>query len=609
MMYEIEDEGNKIDLLYESPTTEPDGVKITVSVNYSDRYEFTKKIKEQLAYFENVFFKVDGINNDFTIVRSEDFQWSSLCNDSQLHICLDNVYYSLDFNKLGIAPIYLPIGLRFSLTDGLFPVPNREMIKYSAEAKKIILDKIAKVVDYFVNKYNETIEETEDVQNIFTYYNSSSRFVEGYDGNDIRINDLIPYSKIKIKDPTLKGVKKLDLKRINTVKDWITSEYEIKYTFYNKRFRSNKRSWKVDSRICRETVYVFTGELDRKKQNYLRTIIPNTHRNIYFVRKDRTIKLGDLVAKYNDGYNNWISILELRNYPKSQWREIIKEAQYIRDLLTKDFIDVDSIEIPKEWFEKKKQERVYVKKERVKKAEGEFKGKLAVNLERYVRGKECKFTPTTFSYTGIEKYNKLSIYCLENNENEEIIQKWYPLLKTKVRFVIFSEREYSKLKLDNIHNWMKLEEFIKGDNKIIQRIVTCYLIEKMEEEYSKLLDYDFLKHINTPLHEDYKCLENYSNKHPYKVFTGSDYKLITSYLDKVDTTIIHIYNKVNKELEKIKFLKVLLENRYGSYLTSPAVISLAKDLLKYRKVRIDWQHYKLNGKLIQEIKETEEGED
>jgi hypothetical protein len=54
MMYEGEDV-NTIDLLYETPTTEREMGKIIVPVKWSDRGDFMKT-KEQLAYFENVFF-------------------------------------------------------------------------------------------------------------------------------------------------------------------------------------------------------------------------------------------------------------------------------------------------------------------------------------------------------------------------------------------------------------------------------------------------------------------------------------------------------------------------------------------------------------------------
>src|SRR5687768_3983754 len=40
MLYESDDESNKIDLLYEAPTTERNGVKVIVPVKYHDKNEF-----------------------------------------------------------------------------------------------------------------------------------------------------------------------------------------------------------------------------------------------------------------------------------------------------------------------------------------------------------------------------------------------------------------------------------------------------------------------------------------------------------------------------------------------------------------------------------------
>ena len=80
MMYEGE-ENNKIDLLYETATDKPNGTKVVVPVKYSDKYEFVNKMREQLAYFENVYFDVNVpgngyIKNDFSIHRNDLFQIS-----------------------------------------------------------------------------------------------------------------------------------------------------------------------------------------------------------------------------------------------------------------------------------------------------------------------------------------------------------------------------------------------------------------------------------------------------------------------------------------------------------------------------------------------------
>ena len=149
MMYEGEDT-NSIDLLYEKPTAEPNGVKVIVPVDYSDRYQFYNKIKEQLAYFDNVYFDVEpmgsyNVPNDFTIYRAEHFQYSQIATNSDMHLCLDNVSYPIDWEKLGIERIRMKMALRFSLSDGLFPTPNREAIRYTKEAKETILKKIVKL--------------------------------------------------------------------------------------------------------------------------------------------------------------------------------------------------------------------------------------------------------------------------------------------------------------------------------------------------------------------------------------------------------------------------------------------------------------------------------
>ena len=59
-MYEGEDV-NTIDLLHEAPTSEGNGVKIIIPVKWTDVRDLERKIKEQLAYFQNVYFNVAGV--------------------------------------------------------------------------------------------------------------------------------------------------------------------------------------------------------------------------------------------------------------------------------------------------------------------------------------------------------------------------------------------------------------------------------------------------------------------------------------------------------------------------------------------------------------------
>ena len=160
MMYENEN-GNSIDLLYEDKTKECNGVKVIIPVKNGDRWDFYNKIKEQLAYFQSVVFNVnvqgDTIDNEFKIHRADHYQISELVTDEDMHICLDDVYYPIDFSKLGISSLQVPIALRFGLSDGLVPVPSRESVLYNTKAKELILAKIKIVAEELISKYNKFV--------------------------------------------------------------------------------------------------------------------------------------------------------------------------------------------------------------------------------------------------------------------------------------------------------------------------------------------------------------------------------------------------------------------------------------------------------------------
>jgi len=72
------------------------------------------------------------------------------------------------------------IGLRFSLTDGLFPTPNRESLRYTQEAKELIKVKIELVANDFMHKYNETIVDTDDVRAVVDYYSNTNKHIKDY---------------------------------------------------------------------------------------------------------------------------------------------------------------------------------------------------------------------------------------------------------------------------------------------------------------------------------------------------------------------------------------------------------------------------------------------
>ena len=82
---------------------------------------FSNKAKKRLAYYDEVLLYIDNNLIQNEIIRSEDWQYSTLATNSTISLCLKDVYYDIDYGKIGISPIYMPISLRFNLEDNLIP--------------------------------------------------------------------------------------------------------------------------------------------------------------------------------------------------------------------------------------------------------------------------------------------------------------------------------------------------------------------------------------------------------------------------------------------------------------------------------------------------------
>jgi hypothetical protein len=613
MMYEGEDV-NTIDLLYEVATDMVNGVKIIIPVKYYDRTAFINKSREQLAYFENVYFDFmdEEIKNDFVIFRSEHFQFSELADDNRMHICLDNVYYPIDFEKIGIKdPLHFPIALRISLTDGLYPTPNREALRYTQEGKQIILDKIELVADYFVNKYNESNDE-DGLQSMMDYLSSKNRYVHSFN-KKYNLNELVPFSKSVIKTPKIKGVEKLNLGNIWTNNTYWLGEYDTKVKI------QGGKSMVLDNRYCHEwdpkhlcniKVYVYSGaKLPGIKKDYIKSI--NLSRDVaLIVRKHKTFKL-DRYTKDGGWTLNYYKILDLENHPVSEWRQLIKEFQHIISLLTEDFIDLDKLVIPQTFIDARKKIKPQVVlangqiASRKVKLVGEIVGKQAVPLLRYVDGKNCKWESTTYKLENLYKTSLLTVYGLEGDI--EVMDKLYHIISGKyIRFVYFSSREIENVKKLNLHNWMSFDEFMKGENKMFKRTVTAYLIKKLRDDNKSAFDrIGSLENVNFSFYKKLNSINSYRidwNKNNLTDHSGLDIMLkIAEEKNLFDTTIYQTHLDVKSVLERLPFINYLL-SKPDWYANK--MMPYIKDLCKYHKWRMDFKNYKHN--VVEELSKEEE---
>jgi hypothetical protein len=603
MMYEGE-ESNMINLLYEQPTKESNGVKVIVPVKHNDKWEFIKKINEQLAYFENVYFDVDGIDNNFSIHRGEHFQYSELSKDESLHICLDNVYYPIDFQKLGIDRIGLPFALKFSLSDGIFPTPNREMIRYTQEAKTNILAKIKKLADYFVDKYNDSSLDSVNIKTIFNYYESRARWIE-LEGRNYNIVTIISFASKSITIPKLKGVDLLNLKHIANNKQYLLGEYENFYMYRNGNIveLKNRSNFISLSEVKDTNCYILTGRLFGKKREFLKSELKGGQ-NYQFIKKTKTYSLKGPKWGYSRNYTNYVEMLELDNYSKENWRQIIKEFQYVQSLYTNKFIDYDKIEITQAWEDSRKKVRVGVdsSSNRRLKLKGEITGKMATNLKRTVSGKNCKFVPDVFKLEKLCQNKYLTVYI--GHDHSSKLDRLYNIFsKQKVKFITFSDREIKILEQVEIHNVMSYSKFMEGKTKPFKRIITSYLIEKLINKHKYVFEKrSCIKPISTSLYDKLELLRKYKDEH-FKWTDESFYKemlVIAEEFKLFDMEVYHIYKEIDTLLDRLPFINTLLKtipssNYYGtgSSIKESEIIPILSDMFKYYRFRINYTQYNL----------------
>jgi len=566
MMYEGEDT-NTIDLIYEKPTTEGNGVKVIIPIKWGDRYDFVNKIREQLAYFEHVYFNVDDIDNNFVIHRSNLFQFSELSSDNYLHVCLDDVYYPLDFKKLGIDKIEIPVGLRLSLTDGVFPTPNREALRYTPEAKKAIIDKIVRFANIMTQRYNQSVTVDSNVYAVLKYYTNNSRYINMF-GKQFDYNQIAPFATATIATPKIPGVDTLEL---HTLQGYafgaLLKNYRRSYKYENGRMYEikNDDSWssRVDWDEPKRRHYLLNGDMRGNKKAYLRELAENhTVSCVYFIKEKAKHK--QMTLNGSQGYKE---LLKLNNYPKDQWRAIIKEWKQIESLLLAHVVDADAIEVPQDWLDARKNNKVAkmkaTKAAKGAKLEGDFNCKKAESLLRYNDGRNCKFVAGRLNVQTIEEGNIVYVYT-HHDDFMKLDKMYEDTKKMGIEYITLSQRELDIIEDSGeaVDNLVSYDDFVKGHEKFVQ-IVTAVRIHRFCNNYNDVFDRrSYIKEVYSELVTDLQSLIDYRGLYLYPTKHSSfgdldDLVKIAEENNLFDDTYYQLQEKVHQLLKTHYYFNTL----------------------------------------------------
>lgn len=590
VMYKGED-GTKIDLMRDTATPEGNGTTVQIQLKSSyDRMAFTDKIREQLCYFEGVIFDVPGVSNTFTILKNADWKFSSMNTSSKIHIVLNNVFYAIDWARLGIEAVNVPIGLAFEVGEGLIPTPSREDIKYTQEAKELIKIRLAGLADYVITKHNESVEEKEYWGDIYHLFNNEyfRLILPEQIVITLKLKELEPYSYLKPTLPSLKSVKLLDLKYLSERTKYMFSNYEMRGKILHNRNFYGKYSDTPTDLIQINRKLIFT---DHKPKGLELEYIKNYVGECVFLYKTREKKLGALWNGWRSASNDtYITLLNLKKYPRSQWRGIIKEYQGIEASVIEKIPNIRDLQPTPEWLEERRANRAKGKRRAI--LEGDIllrEGRAAIrgenNMVFELVSKPLKTLPKT---PGLTIYGK--------KDQQEYLDGALPLTTkygkkmSHIHLAIISKPDIKKVQ--GIHNFTSIEEFMRGDNKPFKRIATAALIGQLMADHVNVFDrVGFINQLSADFSEKLHKLEEYHTLHD-RAFDADDdiMKAIMETAGEYNLWDYEVYDLIQEVIFKIDtfdFISSLDRNR----MEDGSALEVAKEILRGRKFKMNWQNY------------------
>ena len=586
------DEGNSINLLYENATSERNGVKVIIPMKSGDRYTFERKISEQLAYFENVHVSILGEVKEFKIFRHEFFQYSEMITDSYVHLCLDNVYYPLDYSKFSFLRIDVPVGIRLSLNDGVYPTPNREAIRYTDTAKRVIEEKLKKVADYFVTKYNNTITNAEikDIPLIHSHY-CGIREVSILD-NDKRhdAKELMKLSKIPVQSPSMPKYPLLNMKQIlysDSVQ--VFRDYDVTLSIHHRSSSKREGMFMFNEFINQLVSFKWFLKDTPRIPEYIKSHLKSTNKSVTKVITPNSFKR--TLKDYKTGY---IPVLGLRNVPKTEWRNtIVQFEEFRKEILSTMFVPISGFEREDSVVTKPNS----VRKQRIKLADGEFSAKMGRKKSNY------PYSPTFDKADPIQLKNfhrrsKLFIYGKE--ESKELLENIFKYDSDKFEIALVGQRAYASLEDTNIHNLISVEKFMEGSHVSFRRIATATLVyKKMVQKYDNglymLKCHKFINNVISSLGNDLETLRDYHYKYNnYVSQVDEDFREslieIAQRNNLIDASVVAAITRVEKFIEDNTWFPKMARQIYRDGISEP-IVELIVTSLKYKKYRLNAIHY------------------
>lgn len=589
------------DLIYTKDTQEDNGVIAELMINnWSEKNLFVDKAKAKLAYYDTAVLVVDNsvIKND--IHRNNLFQWSTMNANHNMHLSLKDVYYSIDWEALGIKPIDIPVAIRLNLGDGLTPTPSRESYITNEKTKDLLRDKIRQIADWFVDRYNSTVKNFKTFQQAYEYLGETSFHItlDGHD-EDFRINNLATYSKQKIANIKVAGITLQDPNFYKNKRTELLEEYTaVGYTNHAGVMKTKAgrmgSSKDYHTLTCKGKVVLVGMDFRGNIKDYLKEKYP---KETLFLRKnDFKRRLGKSKEYLPSGQvwndtKTYRYLLNLGSRTRDKWKPLIEEWNFVVSTIVSSFTDETKVEGSKgltDWIEAKKEAQREKRKlmgspayQGLGKQTGDVT--LAYTYERYSK---IHFGKKAYPIAELHKNQYLTVLVTEEDNIDLVKSIAYHLKGDKLKFALVGKKEIKKI--PNHFQFINFQRFMGRDCKPFMRLASAIKFHEILDDYKEVTNYKnvVFKNILKVFNTDAEALRKYVDKNMREYLTEEMKNMVIDVADEhnlYDRQLWDKYLKVKEGVQKYDFINLLQVPSSSNHELTQRYERLVNQILLFRK--------------------------
>jgi Histidine kinase-, DNA gyrase B-, and HSP90-like ATPase len=607
----------KISLVSQRKTTKHNGTEVKIPIRYKDIDSFINELIKQLYYFEDIVFEgfenYNAISNDYQIAKGKNFLYRGDDYSKYIHVCLGRVAYPINYDILNLdqSDYKLPIALNFEIGE-IGVNASRENLDYNGNTINLIKQKLELAKNEIIEMLNK---QYSDIKTLKQYFEYKTAFGElEFNGNILNTGKLIKPEDIDLSNFKYGFMKMPDSKEL------FKFFFEIK-TFGKKPPKSRYSYKRNHDNYFYEGSYntiqgrddlIYCND-DFKYSRLKNAYLVSEHETFYVIKKRNLLDLENFnPIKYDISklFNVHIDKpYDNNNVLSSYMQSLIDLRNEYFDIIKENATDYDSLIVPDEFIESRKQMRKNKLTEELKNttipvsfnsnSPYRIKLELLFNYRMPIfygtKADAIKIQNaynafgTLFDHTlvvdGYDSYYKNFKYHYNRNSKTKGSIMFIQLAENNIKYMKFCKKAYHINKFFWRILYRKSDMVINyfTDNKIHERYDNLNSIyqssgfSKINEYYGKLINKinNYVSKIKDVIVHNNHSLYN------YRLLLRNYFDIDNLTLSKKQSDILEEIDKLFKLQENNKKILKWIEMPYGSKTMDNELIDILKKIMKF----------------------------